>query len=125
MKGAARDVARHGLSLTQFAVLEALYHKGRLPLGEIGALLLVTGGNITYTVDELEARGLVKRERCADDRRVIYASLTPQGARLLDRIFPEHARVIADMFGALEPAELAEFRRLVKKLGRDVAERGR
>ena len=125
VREAAKDVARHGLSLSQFAVLEALYHKGRLALGEISALLLVTGGNITYMVDELEARGYVARERCTEDRRVVYAALTPQGTKLLDRIFPEHARCIADMFSALDPQELAEFRRLVKKLGQEVAERGR
>ena len=123
-RAAARDVARHDLSLPQFAVLEALYHKGPLPLGEIGALLLVTGGNITYLVDHLEERGLVKRERKVNDRRVTYAALTPRGTALLDRIFPQHARYIGSLFATLDPDELAELRRLIKKLGVGIAERG-
>src|SRR5919206_2120900 len=63
VRATTKDIARYDLSLPQFAVLEILYHKGPLPLGQIGSLLLVTGGNITYVVDELEARGLARRER--------------------------------------------------------------
>jgi MarR family transcriptional regulator, 2-MHQ and catechol-resistance regulon repressor len=121
VRAASRDVSRHDLSLPQFAVLEVLYHKGPLPLGQIGALLLVTGGNVTYVVDELEARGLVRRDRSPHDRRVVNASLTARGTELMDTVFPEHAAFVTELFGALDDAELAELRRLVKKLGLSVA----
>src|ERR687887_913124 len=98
VRAVSRDVARHGLTLGQFAVLEALYHRGPLPLGKIGELLLVTAGNITYVVDQLERRGLVKRERQRADRRVIYASLTSRGMELLDEIFPQHAQFVMELF---------------------------
>ena len=119
----SRDVLRYGLTLGQFAVLEALYHKGPLPLGRIGSLLLVTAGDITYVVDRLERRGLVRRERQHDDRRVIYAALTPCGRELLDEIFPKHGRFVAELFETLEPAELQALRRLRKTLGLAVAAR--
>src|SRR6185437_11437658 len=61
VRAVSRDVSRYRLTLGQFAVMEALYHKGALPLGRVGSLLLVTAGNITYVVDQLERRGLVRR----------------------------------------------------------------
>ena len=118
-----RDVGRFGLTLGQFAVMEALYHKGPLPLGRIGALLLVTAGNITYVVDQLERRGLVRRERRHGDRRIVYAALTAKGRAELDRIFPEHARFVASIFDTLDVDEQAQMRRLLKKLGFSVAKR--
>src|SRR5690349_22870003 len=65
----AEDVARHELTQTEFAILEALYHKGPLLLGEVQRKILVTSGGITYLVDRLVEKGFVKREECAEDRR--------------------------------------------------------
>ncbi|HEX6537458.1 MAG TPA: MarR family transcriptional regulator [Gemmatimonadaceae bacterium] len=122
VRAVSRDAASHGLTLGQFAILEALYHKGPLPLGRIGALLLVTAGNVTYVVDQLERRGLVVRERRDNDRRVVYASLTGEGRELLDGIFPEHAHFVCTLFDTLDLGEQIELRRLLKKLGLAVAE---
>src|SRR3712207_3630263 len=66
---AAADVARHGLTISEFAVLEVLYHKGPLLLGEVQRRILVSSGGITYLVDRLEKRGLVERRDCPGDRR--------------------------------------------------------
>jgi MarR family 2-MHQ and catechol resistance regulon transcriptional repressor len=121
VRAVSRDASGYGLTLGQFAVLEALYHKGPLPLGKIGSLLLVTAGNITYVVDQLEKRGYVKRERSNSDRRVVSASLTPSGRALLGEIFPKHARFVADLFDKLDPDELAQLRRVLKKLGKSNA----
>jgi MarR family 2-MHQ and catechol resistance regulon transcriptional repressor len=59
MEKVRQDVARHGLTPTEFAVLEALYQKGPLLLGEIQSKILVSSGGITYLVDRLEEPGLV------------------------------------------------------------------
>jgi len=122
VRAVSREVSSHRLTLGQFAVMEALYHKGALPLGRVGSLLLVTAGNITYVVDQLERRGLVRRERRHGDRRVVYAALTAKGHALIDEIFPEHARYVADLFDTLPPDEQNQLRRLLKKLGFAVAE---
>jgi MarR family 2-MHQ and catechol resistance regulon transcriptional repressor len=123
LRAVSRDAATYGITIGQFAVLEVLYHKGPLALGQIGSLLVVTAGNVTYVVDQLERRGLVQRERRRDDRRMVYASLTPKGRELLDEIFPRHARFVATLFDALEDTEQQELARLLKKLGLTVAER--
>lgn len=120
----ARDIQRYGLTQPQFAVLEVLYHKGPLPLCAIGEKLLVTSGNITYVADQLEKAGYVRRERNAEDRRVVHARLTPKGAALLSRIFPEHAGAIARAAARLTPREQAALARLLKKWGRAVQAAG-
>lgn len=119
---AARDVARHGLTLAEFAVMEALFHKGPLLLGEVQRKILVSSGGVTYLVDRLEQRGLVERRLCAEDRRARYAALTRAGEAFMARIFPEHAECIAEVASALSPAEQAEVTRLLRELGRHAAE---
>src|SRR5512134_1064887 len=59
------------LTWSQFAVLEALYHLGHMTQGEISAKVLKSGSNMTTVIDNLERDGLVRRERDADDRRVV------------------------------------------------------
>ena len=114
---AADDVARHGLTLAEFAVLEALYHKGPLLLGEVQKKILVSSGGVTYLVDRLEQRGLVRRKLCEEDRRARYAELTDEGTALMNRIFPEHGDMITETMSALTPAEQRELIRLMKELG--------
>jgi len=51
-----------GLGLSDFAVLEALLHKGPLPVNVIGPMVNLTPGSISVAVDRLLAKGLVSRE---------------------------------------------------------------
>jgi MarR family 2-MHQ and catechol resistance regulon transcriptional repressor len=106
-----------GLTISQFGVLEALYHLGPLNLRQIGEKMLKSGGNITTVVDNLEKRSLVERRRCPEDRRVIYAHLTPEGEKLIGNYFPTHVKAIEREMNTLSPKELEELGRLCKKLG--------
>lgn len=117
MDHATRDIRRHGISATEFSVLELLYNKGRIPLQQIGGRVLVTSGSITYNIDKLEKKGLLKREPCSEDRRVTYAVLTDEGAAWFDRIFPEHADVIHRASAGLTSEEKQAAVELLKKLG--------
>lgn len=119
---AARDVARHGLTLAEFAVMEALYHKGQLLLGEVQKKILVSSGGVTYLVDRLEQRGLVERRLCAEDRRARYAALTPDGEAFMRRIFPEHAECITEVASALTIEEQQQVTLLLRDLGRHAAD---
>ncbi len=119
-RAAATDIRRYGLTPPQFAVLELLYHKGPMALRHVGEKLLVTSGNITYVADQLEKAGLLRRQRQADDRRVIHACLTPKGRSLMARVFPAHARRIRKAVLALSPPERAALARLLKKWGKSV-----
>jgi MarR family transcriptional regulator, 2-MHQ and catechol-resistance regulon repressor len=118
---AQADAARHGLSLAEFASLEALYHKGPLLVGELQRAVLKSSGGMTYVVDRLVAKGLVTRRPSPDDRRALFAELTAEGTRLMERIFPEHAEAIGRAMAGLAPGEQAEAVRLLKQLGRAAA----
>ena len=115
---ARRDQERHKLGATEFAVLEALYHKGPMLVGEVSARILLTSGSTTYVVDKLEERGLVERRPCASDRRAMYVDLTREGKALIRKIFPAHARAIATAVAGLTPEEQRAVTVLLKRLGR-------
>ena len=112
-----RHLSSTGLTISQFAVLEALYQLGPLSQREIGQKILRSSGNITMVIDNLEKSGLVRRERNEADRRFYIVHLTDKGYKLIDKIFPPHAAVIAEDLGALTAAEQDALGRLCKKLG--------
>ena len=115
-------VGGHGLTVAEFGVLEALYHKGPLLLGDVQRKILVSSGGVTFLVDRLAAKGLVERRICEEDRRARYAALTPAGEKLMQRIFPEHAAMLQRALGALSPDEQVEATALLRHLGRAAAE---
>ena len=111
----------HGLTLTEFAILEALYHKGPLLLGEVQRKILRSSGGITFLVDKLEKRGLVRRALCERDRRARYAELTTEGHALIARIFPSHAEAIRRAMSGLGLADQRAVIDLLKTLGTEAA----
>lgn len=117
------SVTRHDLTLTEFAILEVLYHKGPLLLGEVQRKILVSSGGVTYLVDRLAQKGLVERKECPEDRRARYAALTRAGEELIERIFPAHARCVEQAVSGLDPAEREQAISLLRKLGKTAAGR--
>lgn len=118
---AAADVARHGLTLAEFGILEALYHRGPMLLGEVQKRILVSSGGITFLVDRLTAKGLVERRTCDSDRRARYAALTPKGAELLADIFPGHAAVVRRAMAAISPEDQQIAADILRDMGRTAA----
>jgi len=108
----------HGLTLTEFAVLEALFHKGPLPMGVIGEKILLTSGSTTYVIDKLAQRRLLERRRCTDDRRVLHVDLTDNGRSLIEDVFPEHAQLIRTLTEGLSTNEQVHVADQLKRLGR-------
>jgi len=126
-RGVRPHLAECGLGLTEFAVLEVLYHKGSLPLGEIRDRILVTGASTTYVVKKLEERGLMRRRTSAEDQRVVFGVLTPKGRALMDKVFPAHVdrlRQVTAGFSAPEKRAAAQLlRRLSAQARRTTGER--
>lgn len=114
---ATEDAARHGLTLAEFGILEALYHRGPMLLGEVQRRILVSSGGITFLVDRLTAKGLVERRSCPSDRRARYAALTPAGEALVAEIFPSHAEVIGRALAGLSLEEQSTAAELIRALG--------
>jgi MarR family 2-MHQ and catechol resistance regulon transcriptional repressor len=110
-------LAARGLTATQLGVLEAILHKGPLTQRELGRKVLTSAGNMTDVIDKLEGRRLVCRSRVAGDRRSVRVALTPAGRTLIQGLFPQHARDIAEAMGGLTTRELTELGHLLRKLG--------
>lgn len=112
-----RDINHRGLTQPQFAVIESLGHLGPMKMKTLGAKMLVTGGNMTVVVDNLEKTGLVERVRCLEDRRATWIRLTEKGDALFKAIFPEHAEFVAGTLDVLTEKDVKELSRLLKKFG--------
>jgi MarR family 2-MHQ and catechol resistance regulon transcriptional repressor len=106
------------LTLSQFGVLETLYHLGPLSQTVIGGKLLKSGGNITLVIDNLEKCNLVQRQPDPRDRRITIVSLTPAGEALIREVFPQVMRLIMAEFEPLTLEEQGELGRLCRKLGK-------
>jgi MarR family 2-MHQ and catechol resistance regulon transcriptional repressor len=110
-------LAEFGVSASQFAVLEVLKHLGSQCQKDLSGKLLKTGGNMVMIVDNLEKRGLVRRDRQGNDRRYVTVRLTQKGQELIDEIFPKHVQNIVDELNILNLKEQEELGRLCRKLG--------
>jgi MarR family 2-MHQ and catechol resistance regulon transcriptional repressor len=110
--------ALEGLTSSQFGVLETLYHLGPLCQGALSGKLLKSTGNITLVLDNLEKRGLVKRERETQDRRMVMICLTPAGEQLIKLVFPKMVEAISNEFGILSAEEQATLGNLCKIFGK-------
>jgi MarR family 2-MHQ and catechol resistance regulon transcriptional repressor len=119
-----RALNEEGLTLSQLGVLETLMHLGPMCQKEVGAKLLLSGGNITTVVNNLEKRGLVIRIRDRSDRRFVQVRLTPEGDALIHRVFPQHAAAIAQQFAGLTCDEQRQLGALCRSLGRSIAADG-
>ncbi|GAB4479728.1 MAG: MarR family transcriptional regulator [Anaerolineae bacterium] len=111
-------ISEAGLTESQFGTLEALYHLGPLCSGEIGHKILRSSGNMTTVLDNLERRGLVRRERDEQDRRQVMVHLTAEGEALIRRIFPRHVEAITAEMSILTPQEQQTLGELCKIVGR-------
>lgn len=107
-----------GLTISQFGVLETLYHLGPMCQSELGGKLLKSGGNITLVIDNLEKQGWVRRQRDTEDRRMVFVHLTDAGREHIARIFPQHLKQIIKELSKLTGEEQELLGDLCKKLGK-------
>jgi MarR family 2-MHQ and catechol resistance regulon transcriptional repressor len=119
---AERSIADLGLGSSDFMVLEALLHKGRLTISEIQAKVLLASGSMTAAVDRLEKRALVIRKTTAADRRARLLELTPEGRGVVERAFKKHSQDLDRVMSVLSTDEKEHLYPLLKKLGQFAAE---
>jgi MarR family transcriptional regulator, 2-MHQ and catechol-resistance regulon repressor len=113
-----RGLEETGISDTGFRVLEALLHKGPLPVNTIGPKVHLTPGSISVAVDRLLEKGLVSRAESPDDRRVRIVTLTKAGKDLIVPIFRKHSAEIGKVFADANPKELQILENVLKKAGK-------
>lgn len=117
-----QQIRTFGLTQPQFGAIEALGHLGPMLIGDLSRKMLVSGGNMTCVIDNLEKEGLVARAHSEEDRRAVIVSLTARGRGLFERMFPDHAEHVADLASVLSEEEQETLAHLLKKLGRALAE---
>jgi MarR family 2-MHQ and catechol resistance regulon transcriptional repressor len=116
---AAPTLRASGLADSDFRVLEALLHKGALPVNTIGAKVFLTPGSISVAVDRLLERGLVTRVEDAADRRVRIVDLTPKGRKLIECVFAAHAAEMNALADEIPAADRRQFAAMLKTLGKN------
>jgi MarR family transcriptional regulator, 2-MHQ and catechol-resistance regulon repressor len=111
------DLEREGVSASGFSVLVVLTTAGgELELRTLRARLRTSKANATEVVTTLESRGLVTRTRMASDRRAATIAVTQRGRELVERLFPEHTRRVADAFAMLDESEKRSLASICRKL---------
>ena len=116
-KSIEKEIRTYGLNPTEFAVLELLYNKGEQSAQKIGEKVLIASSSITYVVDKLEKKDLILRTPCPEDRRIIHVSITDEGRKMMDEIFPIHTQGVQRILEGLDTKEKEEMISQLKKLG--------
>src|SRR5258708_21315552 len=111
------NVEGSGLGISEFAVLEALLHKGPLPVNVIGPKVNLTPGSISVAVDRLVAKGLVSRAESSQDRRVRLVALTPRGKSIITPVFRAHVATLEKVFSGLSRDEIRQLEQQLKRIG--------
>ncbi|WP_066305699.1 MarR family winged helix-turn-helix transcriptional regulator [Bacillus sp. FJAT-29814] len=114
------EIAKNNLSITDFSVLEVLYHKGKQTIQQIGNSILISSGSMTYVIDKLEQKGLLLRNACLEDRRVIHITLTDAGIELMNKLMPKHHELVDEIFSALTSEDAEALVQLLKKVRKNV-----
>src|SRR5947199_6392188 len=87
---ATRSIEALDMCLSDFAILEALLHKGPQSVKELGRRIELTSGSMTAAIDRLEARRLVTRTDHPTDRRAWVIHLTAAGEASISKVFAGH-----------------------------------
>jgi len=92
--------AIHGLPLTEFEILLWLSRKSctRMRMAGLAEMVQLSPSGLSRAIERLEGRGLVRRDRCTEDRRGAFAVLTPRGSELVDRASATQAAGIKRRF---------------------------
>ncbi|MFD6182260.1 MarR family winged helix-turn-helix transcriptional regulator [Streptomyces goshikiensis] len=102
-----------GLTYPQYLVMLVLWEHGELPVKELGHHLRLDSGTLSPLLKRLEATGLIRRERSAEDERSVHVSLTDEGAALRTR-----AAEVPRRIAAATGFELSEIRDLQTRLNK-------
>jgi MarR family transcriptional regulator, 2-MHQ and catechol-resistance regulon repressor len=111
------SIAQTGHVLSDFTIMEALLHKGPLPINKLGDKVLLTSGSMTAAINRMEKKGLVKRIQDPSDGRCFYVHLTKNGRHMIKKAYAKHEKNLDKIASVLSDSERKELIRLLKKIG--------
>lgn len=110
-----QTIKESGLTVAQFAVLEALYNKGDMKICEIIESILTTSGNITVVIKNLEKGGYIRKSSDPEDKRSAIISITDKGIQIIEDMMPDHINNINQIFDVLTDEEKLTLKAILKK----------
>lgn len=110
-------LSKHGLTTSQFGVLEALYHLGALSQRDLAEKLLKSTGNMSIVLKNMEKKGWIERHRDPQDNRYNRVCISEVGRSLIAAIFPAHVAGIVAEMSVLTTDEQETLACLCRKLG--------
>ena len=116
-KATNKVCTKYGLTNPQFAVLEALYHKGDLFVGELQEKILSTSGTIPVIIKNLEKDGYLEKINDEVDKRRFIIHITEEGIKLMDIVYPEIEEIIISMMRVWNKEDQDEILKYMKKFG--------
>jgi DNA-binding MarR family transcriptional regulator len=116
LSGLDARLEQFGLNAMQFAVLKHLAHGDAGTAADLCRVMYYDGGSMTRLVDRLEERGLLRRERCREDRRVVYLRVAPNGRALLPRLMDAASGVIETHLAGFTPDEAEMLKAYLKRM---------
>ncbi len=106
-----------GISPQQYNILRILRGaKGRMNMQNVKQRMVDRAPNATRLTDKLIAKGLVERERCEEDRRVVYVRIAKKGLDLLDEIEPKNIASVRKVMKNLGDEDAAELNRILDRI---------
>jgi len=112
------DVFQYGLNVSEFSVLEALYHKEKLSVKGVIDKVLVPNSSMSYVIENLVKKNYISKNKSDIDKRSFYLQLTDVGKSIMDRIFPIHKKNMRSILDVLDEKEEEVLQKALIKIGK-------
>lgn len=116
LSGLDAELAPFGLNAMQYAVLKQLAEGSARTAADLCRYMYYDTGSMTRVLDRLEEKGLLRRERCREDRRVVFLRVAAAGRAQLPRLRAAGTRVLDDHLRGFSPAEVEALKRLLGRM---------
>lgn len=110
------ELKQFGLTLTEWRVCAALRHAPHQRLSDLAKNTSSDGSTLSRTVDGMLQKGLLVRERSADDARALALALTPEGNALAERVIPLARLYERVALAGIEPQQVELLRTLLHRI---------
>ncbi len=110
-------LAREGIQGADFAILEALLHKGPLSLPALEQKIRLAAGPLKVSIERLRRRGVIREQPAADRRHLGGFELTEEGRTTITKVYARHTEDIETVMGVLTPEERRNLSQSLKKIG--------
>jgi len=117
-KAIQKDVKNYGLNVTEFGILEALYHKGKMSIKGVLEKVLITNSTMSYVVDQLIKKDYITKSQAESDRRSFELDLTKKGHDLMKTAYDQHYKNMRTIIECLSSEEEEQLRDMLKRIGK-------